>query len=610
MNRWSRLAALSTLFGLVLAVSLTAGEVADLQSKLKALEAAHAAGILDDAEYARKKADLEAQLRAAQPQLNEATQKRLKALDAAREAGILTDEEHARKKAEILGQTPKPAVAPPVAPPVPPAPPAPTPVPVPVPAAPRAGKTCRHPGGFSFWYPAEWTAQEQEGNVQLVPPNPGTANGAPTELYFVAVEDLAQQNIQRPDDPRLIQLLDTQIKSLSATLARLEGAPQVAMGTSKGVALDWGARTPDGTVIRARVFVGLLKANAVALVAMGLKERLDAREADLRLIFASVGTGQAPSAPVAIVPAQPLPPTAPTVQPTPATPAAPVPDLRKKGKLYRHAIGFTFWHPETWAVKELQGYLQLTPPDPGMKDNGPTELYFVIGERVADEGIVRPNDPRVLEYLDAQVHNVAPTLQRVGAVGAAAMANGEGASLRWQATSADGSVVRALAFASIIKQHGVALMAIGLKERLDAREAVLREMFASFGFGEGKRDPQLAGKWSLVSTYALSNESPFETSWSKARMVSERQTALTLSPDGTWHKVEARHMLAGAGGLWIEDKGQKVSDGTWNAENGSLYMMGKDDSWEQYQYQLRQGAEGRELRLVSGKTGLAWKESR
>ena len=580
-----------------------AAAAAEIQAKIKALDAALQAGILSNDEYARKKAELEAQLQAAQPQIDPATAQKLKALDAALQAGILSQAEYDRKKAELVGQAaPVPGPQPPTPMPQPPFPPTPQP---PQPA--RAGQAHRHPAGFAFWCPAEWKVQVQEGNVQLVPPNPLVTDGNPMELYVIAAENVAGQNVQRPDDPRLVQMLDTQIKAQAQALRRVEGSTAVPMGKRQGVILDWEAKLTEVVVIRARAFVGLLDTTAVVLMAVGLKDKLEARDADLRLIFGSFGTGQPPGAPGAPQPpAFPgaVPPAPPA--PGPATPAAAA-DAPAKGKLYRHAIGFSFWHPESWAVKEVEGGLQLTPPDAVVKDGAPAEVYFVTGESVADEGIQRADDPRVAEYLDTQVRGVAPALQRVGGAEAVGMANGQGVAINWEAKSPDGSVVRARALVSIIKRHGVALIGLGLKERLDAREAVLRQMFASFGFGEGKRDPQLVGKWHLVATTSIANESPFVASWDRAQAVTETKTELAFGGDGTWQRVANRHTLVGGAGIWLEDKGRDVSNGTWNADGTSLYMMGKDDSWEQYKYQVRQTAQGREVRLASGNKGTVWR---
>ena len=297
--------------------------------------------------------------------------------------------------------------------------------------------------------------------------------------------------------------------------------------------------------------------------------------------------------------------------PAPKKPSdAPPPTPWKKGKTYRHVIGFSFWYPDGWTVKEQEGFLQVVPPDPGTQEGAPTELYFIIGESLDDEAIQKPIDPQVVEYLNGAIRKLAPAMQRVGQPSPIAVAQGQGAVLDWEARSPQGGVVRARAFVSIIKRHGVALVALGLKDRLDTRDADLREMFASFGLGEGQRDPQLVGTWRLVSTYALTNESPFETDWSRAKMVSESRSDIVFRADGTWSRRDQRYLLAGAGGTWIEDKQDKTTKGRWNAGGGALFLLGDDSSWNDYQYQLRQGGQGRQLRLASGKNGQVWQETR
>jgi hypothetical protein len=79
------------------------GDADAIRAKLDALEQARAAGILSDAEYQAKKAELDAQLRAVAPAIDEATRRKLDALEQARAAGILDDAEYRRKKAELLG---------------------------------------------------------------------------------------------------------------------------------------------------------------------------------------------------------------------------------------------------------------------------------------------------------------------------------------------------------------------------------------------------------------------------------------------------------------------------------------------------------------------------
>ena len=157
----------------------------------------------------------------------------------------------------------------------------------------------------------------------------------------------------------------------------------------------------------------------------------------------------------------------------------------EKGKTYRHAAGFSFLYPEGWTVTEQEGYLQLTPPNPSSTGEAPTELYFVVAEDISQEGIQRPDDPMVLEYLDMQIQSLSPALRRTGSVSPIDMRKGKGAVIDWEAKGTGGDV-RARAFVSIINNYGVVLIAMGLKEQIEARDSNLRQMFASFGVG----DPQ------------------------------------------------------------------------------------------------------------------------
>ncbi len=77
-------------------------DAGDQQEKLKALDAALAAGVITQAEYDQKKAALQAQTPAAHPQ----TQEKLRALDGARQAGIISEAEYQQKRAALLGPAP------------------------------------------------------------------------------------------------------------------------------------------------------------------------------------------------------------------------------------------------------------------------------------------------------------------------------------------------------------------------------------------------------------------------------------------------------------------------------------------------------------------------
>ena len=235
------------------------------------------------------------------------------------------------------------------------------------------------------------------------------------------------------------------------------------------------------------------------------------------------------------------------------------------------------------------------------------ELYLLIGDGVSGEGITRPDHPMVVQYLDQQIKSLSYALQYTGRPVPVPMSSGQGVLLEWQAQGAQGQAIRARAYACILRGYGVALIAFGMKDKLDARDEELRQMFASFGFGEGQKDPQVVGSWQLVSSSAVQNNSPFETAWSRAKMASESKSQIVFQTNGTWSRTDVSQTIAGAGGVWLDTGPQRnAQQGRWNAGGGVLYMMWQDGSWEEYKYQVRRTAQGRELRLVCDGRGEVW----
>ena len=181
--------------------------------------------------------------------------------------------------------------------------------------------------------------------------------------------------------------------------------------------------------------------------------------------------------------------------------------------------------------------------------------------------------------------------------------------MNWQGTSPNGGVVCARAYISLIKGSGISLIALCLKDRLEAREAELERIFTSFALGEGQRDLRIAGSWNFLTTHSITNWSPFETAYSRAQMAADRTATLVIRPDGTWTRTDKTHMIAGAGGVWLESNDTKESKGTWYAGNGSLSLIWDDKSWQEYKYQIRQTPQGVRLLLTSGGKGELWERA-
>jgi len=178
--------------------------------------------------------------------------------------------------------------------------------------------------------------------------------------------------------------------------------------------------------------------------------------------------------------------------------------------------------------------------------------------------------------------------------------------MEWKGRNPSGKTVCAQTFCRILKGWGVALLAVGLERPLASRRRDLERIFDSFGFSDGEKDPRLAGTWRLRSVSAVRNDSPFETSWSRAQAAREEESTLRLLPDGTWKRTDVGHTLAGAGGVWLEGNDRSEDGGEWYAAEGKLYLISRDGSWQDFDYRLEAAGGERVLRLAADGRGETW----
>lgn len=208
------------------------------------------------------------------------------------------------------------------------------------------------------------------------------------------------------------------------------------------------------------------------------------------------------------------------------------------------------------------------------------------------------------EYLDEQVNSIAAFLERKGRPSAVDMNRGKGALYEWEGKNPRDITILARASVAVFDDQAVALAALGHKEKVAARDAALRKMFGSFGFGKGEADPKLARAWTFVDNVTVANDSFLETAWLRAQYGRETAGTLELRADGTWKRTDVSQVIMGASGIWLDTgRQEKIREGKWCAGNGRLYLMFKDDSWTIYQYKL----EGTELRLICDGKGEIWK---
>jgi len=461
----------------------------------------------------------------AEPALDDAARKKLEALEAARAAGIIDDEEYARKRSEILGKGPE--------------------------AAPRAGAPAGaydDPGGrFRIALPPGWSAEPFPGGQGAVL----SRGDASLSVMVLPGSSTAAEHLES-----ILRQVRAQWKEPAET-RRGEGKA----GGRTAPLVEIAGVDPKGAKARARLLALVEGGTGFVLLLSAPAASFDAILSEGESMLASFEPGRAPPA-------------------------------QEKGKVYRHPIGFSFWHPEGWTVKENRDFLQVVPPDPGTSPQGPTELHFVIGESVAGEGIGSADDPRVVAYMENWVRSAIPALVRKGKPGPVEMARGKGISIDWEGKNDRGDPIRARALVAILRDHGVALVSLGLEERMAARDAVTRRIFASFGLGESQKDPALVGSWLYEKNF-----------WAGTYSSTTSRT-LALSADGTFSMTgqffAAMDHTDGGGDVTGRTGGQSGRSGDrgrWGAAGGKLYLFFDDSSYSEYTYHVEDQSDGRVMLL-------------
>lgn len=249
--------------------------------------------------------------------------------------------------------------------------------------------------------------------------------------------------------------------------------------------------------------------------------------------------------------------------------------MLKGGKEYTHASGGKFRYPADWTLKEEEAALVLTPPDAN------NEQFFVVGEKA--EGATDPASPEVVAYLDETVRSLLPAMKRVGAVEKATAGAGKGAFLVWEGDH-DGRLSQVRAYVTILKGYGISLIALGPKDAIAKRDKALRDIFYTFGWGQGKRDQKLVGTWKHWSYKATSG-------------VESKATAV-LNADGTFSyesdsessgnvNIKNQYGDQTAWGVMYSRNGSGWK-GTWTADGSELTLFFEDGTSESFDYEFKQ----------------------
>jgi hypothetical protein len=286
-------------------------------------------------------------------------------------------------------------------------------------------------------------------------------------------------------------------------------------------------------------------------------------------------------------------------------------------KTLHHPIGISVHYPGDWTTQTISsGSYRLMPPDSKMDGGQPAEAYFILGAPA--ENIARPDNPQLIQLLEAQVLQLAPFLQRTGAPQSVSAGTLPGMLMQWKGTNQIGKPVSARLYVTIVKGAAVCVFGLGYQDNLAQRESALRGIFTSFASGEASMDPQVAGVWILRDTRTMDAAHSMQ----KTSSSSETHASLVLQPNGQAQRKETYQMMANStfknsGGqqtstIFLDSGPQTtIKNGRWMAGEGRLVLMYDNGGGDEYKYQVQGGPGGRQL-ILSTDNGRQeiWGESR
>jgi hypothetical protein len=159
-----------------------------------------------------------------------------------------------------------------------------------IPLDPYAGwQSYRHPQGPGFRYPADWKTRETPSGLMLLPPD------FEQQWEMLLAFGTGAQGAKSAGDPRLLAQLDAMLRREAPTMRRT-GQPQARQTRAgQGVAVDYSARTPNGGLVRCRVYVVVAGELALGISLLGEDSRFRKRVEMVERIFGSfdlqVGSG-------------------------------------------------------------------------------------------------------------------------------------------------------------------------------------------------------------------------------------------------------------------------------------------------------------------------------
>ncbi|HBP21178.1 MAG TPA: hypothetical protein DEA08_25750 [Planctomycetes bacterium] len=238
---------------------------------------------------------------------------------------------------------------------------------------------------------------------------------------------------------------------------------------------------------------------------------------------------------------------------------------------FRHSSGFQVRHPADWKVQEGAQGIALLPGDAQKDAQGQPEEMCTLAV-IPAQGVTRPDDPNALRFVEQQIRQGFPKLQRQGDVERAQLGPHAAAVLTFGGQAPTGEA-RMRVFLFLFQGQGVLGMVIGEAKAVTRREAGFRAVLGTVGYEAPPLDQRFVGTWRHTDTRVSSGGG------SSFSLTTDR--FLELNADGS---CRSKSHTMGGGDSGTVDSGDSGwgQPGKWHAANRQLTLRWANGNAEQY----------------------------
>lgn len=272
--------------------------------------------------------------------------------------------------------------------------------------------------------------------------------------------------------------------------------------------------------------------------------------------------------------------------------------LMAQYQIYRHDSGLAFTYPAGWQV-QAGGERVLVFPADVVKDAAgqPLEVCWLAGEEA--EGINSVQDPRVAAYLESQLREWQPKVQRLPGARTLETGLGEAAVLLFEVP---GAGLKIEAYAVLHDGSAIIMLHAAREDLLTKRQPEMSRLFASLTRSQAPPEPAeagIAGLWRRSQYIRTSPGGPPGT------ISSTTYFFFHFAADGSFRFIERDRISGNTAGLGVilgRDSGAQVRTGRWSATGGVLKLNWSDGTVETFPYAVTPTT----LRLALGGGRRPW----